>query len=126
MWCPLNFGGLNNGSAGGQAPAVGNTANRGHVSPVDKIGSASEVLALTSPEGRNRETGLRMKKAIKLTVYPTAEASSFSGRARPFERLAKHAWRKQLETIFVTVSNVHKVIVDFSNGETETFFPKAQ
>ena len=82
--------------------------------------------ALTSRERRNRETGLRMKKAIKLTVYPTAEASSFSGRARPFERLAKHAWRKQLETIFVTVSNVHKVIVDFSNGETETFFPKAQ
>ena len=36
MRCPLNLGDLNKGSADGEASAVGTTANRGHVSPVNK------------------------------------------------------------------------------------------
>lgn len=49
MRCPLDLEDLNKGSADGKASAVGTTANREYVFPVDKDGSAGSVLALTMP-----------------------------------------------------------------------------
>jgi hypothetical protein len=80
MRCPLDFEGLNNGSAGGEAPAVGNTANQGHVSLVNKIGSTSAELVLTSPEGRNPIGGF-MTKHIAFKDVPVGAMFIHNGNA---------------------------------------------